>query len=276
VLPVKPANAQATFKPSVPEFTVKYVDNSITQPPIQTIHPYTGEQITQPSSRAENKCIEVSIKNQPFTPYTNKDGYECTLHYIVQYKGHFEDDKSWKDWGGAVHSNTQYATITYSEYDIVMSPWSIHMNGLPYGSKFDFRVQAYVGHREIAEHSRGSLYPMYTIVTDTSSKWSSIQTIALDIYSFYNTTPPFYDTPFYNGAFPTTSDTDSQASTWYSSTQTTVTTVLPYSMMIIILLCTIALIIGIIIALVVVILLRRHPKNTDLQPQQSEFPHGQA
>jgi hypothetical protein len=41
VLTASPANAQATFKPSVLEFSVKLIDNSYDVPPKYTTNPYT-------------------------------------------------------------------------------------------------------------------------------------------------------------------------------------------------------------------------------------------
>jgi hypothetical protein len=72
-LTVIPTTVQAGFKPSVPQFTVKLVDN----------------------------LIEVTIKNQSFTPYNDEsakdvengidmygpNGKEFNLYYDVQVKG---------------------------------------------------------------------------------------------------------------------------------------------------------------------------------------------
>ena len=42
-LSVIPTNVQAASKPSVPQFTVKFIDNSYDLPPKYTTNPYTGE-----------------------------------------------------------------------------------------------------------------------------------------------------------------------------------------------------------------------------------------
>lgn len=58
-------------KPFAPEFTVKTVAHPYDVPPktTTTIDQYTGKEttITTPGYHAENKSIEVQIKNQPFT-----------------------------------------------------------------------------------------------------------------------------------------------------------------------------------------------------------------
>ena len=67
---VKPANAQSTLKPYVPEFTLKYLDNSYDVPPTYGTDPYTGNNVTtQAGYHVQNESVEVIIKNQPFTSY---------------------------------------------------------------------------------------------------------------------------------------------------------------------------------------------------------------
>ena len=82
-------------KPSVPEFTVKLASYPYDVPPTTTTtaDPYTGKETitTQPGYRVENKSIELTIKNQPFTPYTDAEGHIVNMYYNVHVKGHFED-----------------------------------------------------------------------------------------------------------------------------------------------------------------------------------------
>jgi len=98
VLTVNPVDAQATFKPSVPEFTVKLVDTSYDVPSTTTTttNPYTGEKTTTtiPGYRVENKSIVVTVKDQSFTSYTGTDGYTRVMRYTVQVKGHFSENGS--------------------------------------------------------------------------------------------------------------------------------------------------------------------------------------
>jgi len=147
VLTIHSTDAYAISTPSVPQFTVKLVDNSYDVPPTTTTttNPYTGEQTTTttPGYRVENKTVEVTIKNQPYTTYTNADGYTCDLYYRIEYKGHFSDE--WQNWGPEiVQSNSQYTT----------SPWRPYY---PFaaGDQVDFRVEATVGHYVIIEDDTG-------------------------------------------------------------------------------------------------------------------------
>jgi len=50
---VESANAQSIPKPSVPEFTAKYVDRSFIVPASTSIDPYTGQNVTHPLFRGK-------------------------------------------------------------------------------------------------------------------------------------------------------------------------------------------------------------------------------
>ncbi len=84
------AFAQSIPKPSVPEFTLKYIDNSHTVDAVTAFDPYTGkETVTEPGYYVQNKNIELQIKNQDFHPYEDADGHEIGLYYSIQARGHF-------------------------------------------------------------------------------------------------------------------------------------------------------------------------------------------
>lgn len=88
LLPVSAMN-----QPSVPEFTLKYVDYSYDTPVTYGTDPYTGQTIvTNPSNHVDNRTVQIVIKNQPFTPYTDGNGIAINLFYNVRYKGSFGED----------------------------------------------------------------------------------------------------------------------------------------------------------------------------------------
>lgn len=80
LLIIKPANAQSIPKPSVPDFTVKFIPKSYT---VTTTDPYTGKSTTQQN---DNSTIQISITNQQYT-YSN--GSTFYLYYNIRTKGHF-------------------------------------------------------------------------------------------------------------------------------------------------------------------------------------------
>ncbi|MGD6852497.1 MAG: hypothetical protein ACQCN6_10610 [Candidatus Bathyarchaeia archaeon] len=49
-------------KPSVPQFTVKFIDTSYGTSPTPTINPYTGKTVIPKSVHVEARAIEVRIK----------------------------------------------------------------------------------------------------------------------------------------------------------------------------------------------------------------------
>ena len=78
------------------------------------------------------KTIETTIKNQPFTPYTNASGHKIDLYYIIQMKGHYAE--GWGSWSSPFHKQ-------FDTEDIV-----VHMSANNYddGSQLEFRVKAVV------------------------------------------------------------------------------------------------------------------------------------
>lgn len=78
LLMVRPSDTQATPKPSVPEFTIKFVNESYTE---TTTNAYTG---LKESTLISNDSIVITITNQPFD-YSN---YQ--LYYNIRSKPRFE------------------------------------------------------------------------------------------------------------------------------------------------------------------------------------------
>jgi hypothetical protein len=88
---IESASAQAISKPSIPEFSLKYVDHSYDVPTTYGIDPYTGKTIiTQEGYRVQNNSVEVIIKNQAFTSYRNENGSVIWLYYRIVSKGHLK------------------------------------------------------------------------------------------------------------------------------------------------------------------------------------------
>ena len=73
--------------PSVPEFTVKFVDFSYYVPTTTSIDPYTGQNITNQGYYVENRTIELSINNQPFNSYSGI--YPITSIILFKKRGIF-------------------------------------------------------------------------------------------------------------------------------------------------------------------------------------------
>ncbi|MEM2098198.1 MAG: hypothetical protein QXU99_00420 [Candidatus Bathyarchaeia archaeon] len=205
-------------KPSVPEFTVKFVNASYS---VTTTNPYTGLSETKLVS---NNSIEITIKNQPF----DYAGYK--IHYDVRIKPHFADN--WTEiypiqnmtsaynadgtFSYALYVNRDSPVQSSSSYTMIIFPvvptrvysasgyyegyniqryyseeegregrYSEFLSAIPNDAHLDFQVEALVGHtsqRWIIVHP---LYPTYggyfapAVAYDVSSGWSETKTIII-------------------------------------------------------------------------------------------------
>jgi len=129
---------QAVDKPSVPQFSVKLVDDSYWVPPTTSTDPYTGEITTISCYLRIQRKLEITVKNQPFTPFTNEKGGKYMLYYNVEVKGHFADH--WGSWGPDLfQSNSDYTIITY------LPPHYDSSEFVAAGNQIDIRVEAIIG-----------------------------------------------------------------------------------------------------------------------------------
>jgi hypothetical protein len=188
--------AQTYQKPSVPEFTARYVERSNDVAPTYTFDPFTGKNvISQQGYRGVNRTIEISIKNPPFTPNTLPNGTTISLFYDVRSKPQFGN--TWNS-----EENTPMSVnvaASNSEYTIISYDLSTYVYGnLEYGDNIDFQVRSRIGF----------MYPnifngyFYQAVVD--GDWSGTQTITIST--------PATSYPFAT-AVPTSSEVPAQSPT---------------------------------------------------------------
>jgi hypothetical protein len=219
LLLVKPANAQTIPMPSIPEFTLRFVDASYTA---STVNSYNGQTETQ---QIRNNSVEVIIKNQPFNYANNSYG----IYFNVRVKPHFENASWWVEVyqprNGTSLPPDVNGTYAYAWYLANNSPkqsgeqtsvpfalanvakgydlgfyygsqeFSSLLLNIPTNGQLDFQVQALVGHNsERWEQLTHDPYHRYndtfgfvpSIAYDLTSGWSNIQTINLDDGSVTN------------------------------------------------------------------------------------------
>ncbi len=176
-------SAQSIPKPSVPEFTLRYVDYSYDVPPKYGIDQYTGQNITiQAGYHVDNRSIEVTVKNQPFTPYNDSNGNYIGLYYNFRYKGHYgtqwtyfpfnPDGVTATPWNGMIISRGVFPYFTQSEAANTTFIFGVHEG------QEDFEVQAQIGH--IADVGGGTVsLGSYYKFTGVSSDWSPTQTVTI-------------------------------------------------------------------------------------------------
>jgi hypothetical protein len=187
---VESAFAQSIPKPSVPEFTLKFVDNSYDVPTTYSTDPYTGATVTHSGYHVQNRTVEVNIKNQPFTKY-EADGQIIDFYLNIRMKGNYAED--WIDIyspsrGFLTRSESEYTKIAYSLYD----------NEFPFWENFgqsgvvDFQVEALIGsvHRIINGSATNILQMAPWIFEGEESGWSNTQTLTISASSSPNSTSP--------------------------------------------------------------------------------------
>jgi hypothetical protein len=154
---------------SKPEFSLQYVDHSYDIPPTYGKDPYTGDTIiTNYGRHVDNRTIEVTIKNQPFTPYKDTDNHTIELCYNVRSKGHFED---WAgSSGGAGARGLVSSASSYTVISINIENWNVRSGG-----QIDFQVGAVTGYPYYNAGSCGTEY----LATIEESGWSDPQTITI-------------------------------------------------------------------------------------------------
>jgi hypothetical protein len=175
----------ATSMPSVPEFTVKYIDYSYDTPATYGTDTYTGQTIvTNPSNHVDNRTVQIVIKNQPFTAYTNENGREINLFYNVRYKGSFGENWTmmFGEQAQMLGGTNPYLTYGYATQDptssdttvILTLPWNI------VSGQMDFQVKALIGYTNRSLAQGGIMYARWTYdFYGQESGWSSTQTITI-------------------------------------------------------------------------------------------------
>jgi hypothetical protein len=195
------ATAQSTPKPSIPEFTVAYVDGSYDVPVTYSVDPYTGANITHPAYRVENKTIELTIKNQPYTPTLFQRGtsnWTANFYYNVHFKGHFS-----KNWIPLYLIGDPFPTPSNSTYTVLSYPFGRVYQESPDSDsstptetasdiQIDFQVEAmigafYRGYNASATDQLG-MYP-YVFDGETSG-WSNTQTVTVPASSASSSPTP--------------------------------------------------------------------------------------
>ena len=181
-------------QPSVPEFTLQYVDYSYDIPPktTSTTDPYTNETITTtiPGRHVENKTIEATINNNIGASY-----------YNFRYKGTYEKEWSYYPFGP---SSLGYMLpdafgVPYqasnSSYTVAALP-SYFFKDIRAGGEVDVQVQALFGdfRAEPYVHLVPLPAPTYDFYfVGTKSDWSETQTITIG--ESQTTTPSPATTP---------------------------------------------------------------------------------
>jgi hypothetical protein len=163
-------------KPSIPEFTVNVVDDSYDVAPTTSVDAYTGEISTIPDRHVTAYHIELSIKNQLFNYSLGDTVYY--LRYIVEVKGHFEDD--WTQ----IYPSSEYLGASLRSLDSKTTNITYASDFFP-NSQIDFRLRAESYYYIIIEVPKypmlgpqfaNATEPVNIVEVDKTSDWSPTQT----------------------------------------------------------------------------------------------------
>lgn len=171
----------------MPEFTLKFVAHSSDTPTTYSIDPFTGVNVTHSGSHSEWTTLDVTIKNQPFSPYSDPSSATGMINffYNIRVKGHFSDN--WielyraSDGYPIQDSGSKYTVVSYSVGttggDLDSGQRMVHVYG-----QVDFQVEAMVGwvSRVLNPNAAGQLDMYPWRFTGEVSGWSSTQTLIFD------------------------------------------------------------------------------------------------
>lgn len=147
--------------------------------------------ITNFGDHVDNRTVEFTIKNQPFTSYDDASGNHITLYYNFRSKGYYGDVWTCFPFDGSETtvsygmyttgdlspkypaSGSAFTVITINLGTLIM-PAYVEVSS---GVKMDFQVQALFGH--IEPIPSGLLAGDFYQFTGESSDWSNTQTISI-------------------------------------------------------------------------------------------------
>jgi hypothetical protein len=181
LLMVKADPVGDTPTPSVPEFTVKLVDHSYDVPTTttKTIDQYTGKETTttQPSYHVKNVTIEVSIKNQPFTPqYCERflTTEYSRIYFQIRSKGQYTTEWSAPEPLGGASIDVNCIPQFSGEYTII--PFYANY---PDNVEIDFQVRAGIGYNHYVFQEGNTMPTAIVFNVLAESEWSPTQTLKM-------------------------------------------------------------------------------------------------
>jgi hypothetical protein len=169
-------------KPTTPEFSISLANSSYDIPAKYKIDEFSGQEVlTQAAQHYQNQSIQITIKNQPFTPFKT-NGFEINLYYNVSWKGHYGD--AWRssefNYRASSTDSTIIAITPSTDYLGYINNEPAWIGEVPDGA-YDFRVQAFIGYWVQESDFKPPYLSVnyYEVWTGQTSDWSSIQTITI-------------------------------------------------------------------------------------------------
>jgi hypothetical protein len=176
---VAPVTVPANPK-SGPEIASVVINNDpVWSPPLIITDPYTGEvTYSAPGCWVQNGNIEITIKNRPFTAYTNENGNLVNIYYCVFIKDAKNSPLFATTPKRTVYqSNSDYTviTFTYNDDEIALPDIYVTRENIV----LDFRVQAVIGYFNVGTRPQyfdavyegeGTRYSEFTITIPSTNE----------------------------------------------------------------------------------------------------------
>jgi len=187
-----PFSVAQISKPSIPEFTVKFVNTPYDVPPAYLFNPVSGQNMTTSEGEHAEKGILLTIKHPPFTAYLDASGNQLIqLYYNVRVRVYdvqnSTNERNWtvlfnpREMPRQPNSENTTISLTFWGSDRYQSPDSRQLCASE-GSQVDFQVQALEGyvHRVWSSNTTDPVWIFGTwVFVGQTSDWSSTQTITI-------------------------------------------------------------------------------------------------
>lgn len=193
--PVEEQNKPVSIpKPSIPEFTVEFVDYSYDVPPSYSTstNPYTGEITNKTTAgyHVDNRTVKFTIKNQPFTSYKDVCGNNIEMYYNFRAKGYYTDE--WDSYPFFPNNNSMGNCPIYpastTGYTVILMSLNSFLGGLrlidvPERGRVDLQVQALTGYTDLRTNGiPGTFHTEYYTFTGEKSDWSQTLTLTFPLF----------------------------------------------------------------------------------------------
>ncbi|MCW4000011.1 MAG: hypothetical protein NWE93_07215 [Candidatus Bathyarchaeota archaeon] len=180
--------ASSIATPSVPTFTLAFIDKSYDVLPTTTVDPYNGQNITVDGYHVKASAIEIHIKNEAFSPFTADSGAQVNYYYNIRWKGHFEDE--WisafaANYGSGFFPRAAGSETVFSTDGQYTCGFHIPVTAdFSPGDQIDFQVQAMIGYIVDPGPFESEVFEGKT------SGWSSTQTLKIPKEASATTSTP--------------------------------------------------------------------------------------
>jgi hypothetical protein len=175
--------AQAQYSPPIPQFTLKFDNESYNVPATSTSQGY----------HVDKEFIDVIIKNNnAFSFYAVVNESLVKLYYNIRVKDHYQNWSNCTVSPNLAPSNSNYTTVKFGLGRVNPDPggFSIWIGNITNGNQVDFQVQGVDGFYSKLTQENPPCWrlPQFSIFNETgASGWSSTQTISASAVS--TTTP---------------------------------------------------------------------------------------